>query len=154
MDKKPETSKKLKVRSSVKPEVKLEFIAEWRLFWAGLLGEETEAEKREEKLVSKVHELTQPKIKTLIKTLSQDRLGLNRELERIIEESDELSSKIEALKLVKGDYSEIETQLASLNEQGEQLTLQLEVLDKKLKIIRQRENDLNQARKLLKNSEA
>lgn len=153
MDQEPQNLKPKKNKSAAKEpksKVKAEFISEWKLFWAGLLGEEPEIEKRDEKLISKVHELSQAKIKTLIKTLSDDRHSLNHELERVIEETDLLTSKLEAQRLVGGDISDLEKSLVELNNLGESLTLQLEQLDQKLKIIRQRDNDLKLMKKLSK----
>ncbi|MFN7904957.1 MAG: hypothetical protein ACK5P5_07210 [Pseudobdellovibrionaceae bacterium] len=104
-------------------------------FWEYITGDE-------EFKTSSLPALKPDQILSITKSLSDERKKINQKLERIHKELDLLSIKLDSLKLVGGDDEKTFERISELNNQGEQLSLQLEKLDANLKLVRDQREQL------------
>jgi len=115
---------------------------DWSLFWHGIVGDEETERPADAFDTAKVEALTLEQIKKITKSLSQDRKKLNQKIEEVNKEIDLNSEKIESLKLVGGDLESTVDHINRLNDIGQQLTTQLDKLNRQLKFFRIREDFL------------
>lgn len=126
-----------------KPRSVVNFMTEWNLFWDGLKGEDqAEPDLNDPFVTGKLQSLTLVQIKEMTKALSQGRRKLNQKMEILSKEIENSTQTVESLKLVGGEPSEIEKKINDLNDQGQQLSLQLQQLNERLKWARRREDEL------------
>lgn len=111
---------------------------EWSLFWETFIEDEI----KDEVLRDKIETLSPEQIEALCKAISFERKRLNQRLESLKKEIDLNSAKLEALKLVGGDLGDTIQNLNRLSDLGQEVSLQLEKVDKRLKIIRYNEDKL------------
>ncbi|MFN8790159.1 MAG: hypothetical protein ACK5Y2_01735 [Bdellovibrionales bacterium] len=113
------------------------FKIEWSLFWEGLLGDHADSEKDGLEsgggLLSPVQPLSRDKIQALIKDLSNQRKLLHKQIEKLNKEIELSSTKVESLRLVGSEPEETLNRINELTDRGQELSLQLEKLDRKLK---------------------
>jgi chromosome segregation ATPase len=121
---------------------------EWNLFWETLFDDDDEMPKiLEDSSQSmdpfengKLEVLTLDKIKVITKALSSDRKKLHQRLEEINKELDENSAKLESLALVGGHAEETEFRISHLSDLGHSISEQLNRINDRLKMARQRED--------------
>lgn len=115
---------------------------EWSLFWEGLLGDNEERAEGEEQNAEKpVVVLTREKLQALIKDLSTQKKQLHKQIEKINKELELNTTKLESLKLVGSEPEDTITRINELTDRGHELSLQLEKLDEKLKLVRNHEKE-------------
>lgn len=132
------TKKPRTVRSKSDPKTSFvqDLKTEWSLFWAGFKADD------ETLPLDKPEELSLDQLKTLKKSLSDERKKLNQKLESIRKEIDVNTAKVDSLKIVGGKTEEILLRIADLNDQGQKVSEQLARMDHRLKLARAQENHL------------
>ena len=120
---------------------------EWSLFWAGIAGEDETPAPGESKFedpfeTGKLHILTIEQVKQITRALSQDRKKINQKIEQINREIDLNTERLDSIKLVSGDSTEIIGEINKLNDIGMKLGLQLEKVSHQLDRFRSREDEL------------
>lgn len=111
---------------------------EWNLFWAGFQSDDESAEIAK----NAPEKLTRDQIKTIKKSLSDERKRLNQRLESIRKEIDINQAKLESLKIVGGSQEDTLQRLSELNDTGQQISEQLARVDHRLKLARTQEGFL------------
>lgn len=111
---------------------------EWNLFWAGFQSDETSIEIAKKD----PEELSLDQLKTLKKTLSDERKKLNQRLETLRKEIEINTAKLDSLKIVGGEIEETLQRLSELNDSGQQISEQLARVDHRLKLARSQETRL------------
>ncbi len=126
---------------------------QWQLFWEGLSLDqvddqnqvkETEGTENSEFADFQTQDLpamTEEFFEEMTKHLSLERQKAHQQLEKMNKEIELLNAKMESLKLVGGDLEESHQRMNELTESGFALTGQLEKLDHKLKVIRQKHTE-------------
>lgn len=120
------------------------FKIEWSLFWEGILGDHSEvevAEVEKKKPQESVRVLTRENIQTLIKELSNQRKQLHKQIEKVNKEIELNSTKLESLRLVGSEPEDTINRINELSDKGQELSLELEKLDQKLKWVRAHEKE-------------
>ena len=126
---------------------------EWNLFWETILGDEEEsieAQAAEPKtkdpfVTGKLETLTLEQIKAITKALSSDRRKLNQRLEKLREEMDEYTSKLENHQLLGGEPAEAQAKINELSDLGQSISEQLNRINERLRIARQREDAIKKS---------
>lgn len=129
---------------------------EWNLFWETILGDETDEDGGEEPqaktkdpfVTGKLETLNLDQIKAITKALSSDRRKLNQRMETLNREIEENSQRLESLKLVGGEPEETVQKITELNDLGQTLSEQLNRINERLKLARQREDIIKKAPRL------
>lgn len=138
--KEPPQREHLKIKHKNRKNILDELRKEWKLFWETLLPDENKT------LIdldaAQVALLSREEIKTCIKSLSLKKNEIHRELEKIQKEIELNQAKRESLSLVGGDFESVDERLNVLSELGSSLSEQLEVLNHRLKLMRQRDDSL------------
>ena len=120
---------------------------EWNLFWHTILGDEDETiEIRDPFETGKLDALSAEQIKAITKALSADRKLLNQKLEYLNKEVDLNNAKLESLRLVGGEPEETEERLRQLSEMGFGISEQLNKINERLRLIRQREDQIKKGK--------
>lgn len=117
---------------------------EWALFLEAFQGDE-ESEKNDSFENSKVEVLSLDRVRELTKVLTEDRKKLNQKLETLSKELDLNSAKLESLRLVGGDEDETLNRIHELNDLGQSMAEALAKLDKKLREVRTKELEIQEA---------
>ena len=115
---------------------------EWSLFWETLTGEDVvieDADNKDPFLSGKLDILNLEQIKVMTKALSTDRKKLNQKLESLNKELDMNSIKLESLRLVGGDTQETVERINELSDLGQALGDQLDKINDRLRMTRERE---------------
>lgn len=131
---------------------------EWALFWDTILGDEEsdqEGKRSEESLESKdpfingkLETLSLEQIKAITRALSSDRKKLNQKMESVNKELELNVAKLESLKLVGGDFEEPLVRIDELNNQGQKFSEQMSEISERLRLARQREDEIKKSRTL------
>lgn len=131
---------------------------EWSLFWDTILGDEDsdqDGKKNEDNLESKdpfvngkLESLSLEQIKAITRALSSDRKKLNQKMESLNKELELNVAKLESLKLVGGDFEEPLLRIDELNTQGQKFSEQMNDISERLRLARQREDEIKKARTL------
>ncbi|MFP5520041.1 MAG: hypothetical protein ACLGGX_09070 [Bdellovibrionia bacterium] len=120
---------------------------EWSLLWSNLVDEEPKvAPVNEKDLASKVKKLSAEQVRQLSKGLSLERKHLNMKLESTQKELELCHAKCESMKVVGADTTEMRERIESLTDQGVALSEALQKLDEQIRVIRNREQELNNFR--------
>lgn len=123
---------------------------EWALFLEAFQGDEEaeagKAGKSEENFENgSVQVLSLERVRELTKALTADRKRLNQKLETLSKELDLNSAKLESLRLVGGDEDETVSRIHELNDLGQSMAEALAKLDKKLRDVREKEMEIQEA---------
>lgn len=133
-------------------------IKEWSLFWQTFASED-EGDDQGEKdkqsssfskdpfLTGQIETLGLEQIRAITKALSSDRKKLNQKLESLRKEIDLNSAKLEALRLVGGDFEQTLQNINTLNDLGESINSQLGKINDRLKMARAREDRIKSAKR-------
>lgn len=113
---------------------------EWSLFWEAFQGEKEGDDFSNEQL--KVLDLDQ--IREITKALLEDRKKINQKLESLSKEIDLNSAKLESLRLVGAEEDTTLERIHELNDLGQTMAQTLTKLDKKLREIREQENQIQE----------
>lgn len=114
---------------------------EWSLLWESIAGDES-AETENPFETGKVRALSLDDVKHLTREMSQDRRKLNRRLESLTKEIELNTAKLESVRLVGGEAEETVRKISELHEQGQRVATELEELDQKLRMARDREDQI------------
>lgn len=117
---------------------------EWALLMEAFHGDE-ESESNEAFENQTVEVMSLDKVRQLTKALTEDRKKLNQKLETLSKELDLNSAKLESLRLVGGDDSETLDRIHELNDLGQTMAEALAKLDTKLKAVRSKEIEIQEA---------
>lgn len=127
---------------------------EWSLFWQTILTDEVETESDPSDINSKdpfengkLESLSYEQIKTITRALSSDRKLLNQRLEALNQELEENAAKVESLKLVGGDFEQPLQKINELSDEGQTLSDKLDKINQRLRLAREREDEIKMARK-------
>lgn len=112
---------------------------EWSLLWHSISGEEIEFQSVHQLGQDFFEKLDFDQLRQFGKKLSDERKVVHQKLEHMQKELDILHAKSEGLRLVGGEAAETEKRIDLLHDQGVKLTDQLQIIDQKLKLIRDRE---------------
>lgn len=112
---------------------------EWALLWHSISGDEIEFQNVQQLGQDFFEKLDFEQLRKIGKKLSNERKIVHQQLEHMQKELEILNAKAEGLKLVGGEAGETEKRIDQLHDQGVLLTDQLQVIDQKLKLIRERE---------------
>jgi hypothetical protein len=93
---------------------------------------------------SKLELLGLNEVRELMRALTDDRKKLNQKLESINKEIDLNTAKLESLRLVGAEDSEILKRIHELNDLGQSVANALGKVDRRLRAIRQKEDALQQ----------
>ena len=104
---------------------------EWSLLLHSFLEESSEQQELLNQMKSS--ELTHDQIKVIKKELSSKRKKMNQSIEKIKIKIEQVSSVIENLELVGSDTSGLIKEIDFLNNEGEKISEEVFVLDKKIK---------------------
>lgn len=122
---------------------------EWRLFWETLghswedgESQDSESTPEQHQFQEKLQLLSRDQIKALGKALSLDRKRINQRIEKLNRELELNTLKLQSAKLVGSDFEKLEHNINELSDLGVALSLQLQNLDERLRIIREREQEL------------
>jgi DNA repair exonuclease SbcCD ATPase subunit len=122
---------------------------EWKLFWETLghswedeEAPEAEATPEQHLFEKKLQLLSPDQLKALGKALSLDRKRINQRIEKLNRELELSTLKLQSAKLVGGDFEKLEQNINELSDLGVALSLQLQNLDERLKMMREREQEL------------
>lgn len=124
---------------------------EWNLFWENLTADNAENRENKEdasELLPAPTPLTLEQVKALTKALSTDRKRLNLKLEEIRRKIEENSARLESLKVVGGSEEETFQTISELSDQGQKISEQLNKVDERLRVARQREDEIKKAAQL------
>ncbi len=131
---------------------------EWSLFWDTILGDDDsdqEGKKNEDGLETKdpfvngkLESLSLEQIKAITRALSSDRKKLNQKMESLNKELELNAAKLESLKLVGGDFEEPLVRIDELNSQGQKFSEQMNEISERLRLARQREDEIKKSRTL------
>ena len=110
--------------------------SEWSLLWGTLEPETSEVDLKE------IEPLNAEQLKAISKILSQDRKRVYQKIETLNKEVELNSAKLESLKLVGSESTDTLERLNLLADQGQSLSNELAKLDEKLRIARQKQEDL------------
>jgi hypothetical protein len=127
-------------RRETSVEGKTSLLNEWSLFWDSLTGERPQIDEGLDHQQLQAMSLNQTQ--DLIRVLSQDRRKMNQKIESINKEIGLNSSKLESVRLVGAEEDSILKRINELNDQGQKLSLELAVLDEKLRRARDFERGL------------
>lgn len=111
---------------------------EWNLFWAGFQSDDEVAEVAK----NKPEDLSLDQLKSIKKSLSDERKRLNQRLETLRKEIEINTAKLDSLKIVGGKIDETLQRLSELNDSGQQISEQLARVDHRLKLARTQEGRL------------
>ena len=114
------------------------FKIEWSLFWDGLLGDHEKVLN-----VEPLRVLSKEQVHQLIKDLSSQRKQLHKQIESVNKEIELNSVKLESLKLVGSESAETISRINQLSDTGQELGLELQKLNHKLKLARTREKEIS-----------
>lgn len=122
---------------------------EWKLFWE-TLGHSWEdgdshgpdATPEQVQFQDKIQLLSQEQMNALTKALSQDRKRINQRIEKLNRELELSTLKLQSAKFVGIEFEKLEQSINELSDLGVALSLQLQNLDERLRIIREREQEL------------
>ncbi|QDK39219.1 hypothetical protein [Bdellovibrio sp. NC01] len=118
---------------------------EWALFLEAFQGDD-EADKNDASFEdSKVEAMSLDRVRQITKGLTEDRKKLNQKLETLSKELDLNSAKLESLRLVGGDEDETLNRIHELNDLGQSMAEALAKLDKKLREVRTKELEIQEA---------
>jgi hypothetical protein len=118
---------------------------EWALFWESFHNESDESpEATGEMANGKLEVLSLERVREITKALIEDRKRLNQKLESLSKEIDLNSAKLESLRLVGGEEDGTLKRIHELNDLGQNLAETLTKLDKKLREVREKENELQE----------
>lgn len=112
---------------------------EWALLWHSISGEDVEFQNVQQLGQDFFEKLDFDQLRQVGKKLSDERKIVHQKLEHMQKELDILHAKADGLRLVGGEAAETEKRIDHLHDQGVRLTDQLQVIDQKLKLIRDRE---------------
>lgn len=133
-------AKKSKSPKSLKAKADAGFVEslknEWNLFWAGFSSDDEAAANLAR---NAPEQLNLDQLKTIKKSLSDERKSLNQRLETLRKEIDINQAKLESLRIVGGSIEEIQQRLSELNDQGQNISEQLARVDHRLKLARSQE---------------
>lgn len=118
---------------------------EWSLFcevFQSNKGKNPEAADAFE--TGKLEVLSLDQIREITRLLLEDRKKINQKMESISREIDLNSSKLESLRLVGAEQDETLNRIHELNDLGQNMSLALEKLDKKIREIREQENRIQE----------
>lgn len=101
--------------------------SEWALFWASLSEDDDQIQNKH------YARFEEKEVPELLKSLSSQRNQINKKLESIKREIELSTAKVESLRLVGSDFSEIEEGIQELSNEGFRLSEDLSRLDEKLK---------------------
>ena len=126
---------------------------EWNLFWETILGDEPEesesqatgAKTKDPFVTGKLESLTLEQIKAITKALSSDRRKLNQRLEKLRQEMDEYTMKLENHQLLGGEPAEAQAKINELSDLGQSISEQLDRINERLKMARQREGAIKKS---------
>jgi hypothetical protein len=113
---------------------------EWKLFWAGIIGDEPEKIDLNDHTPLQVLNLEQTK--TLIRTLSNDRRKIHRRLESINKEIEDNTQRLQTIELVGGEKDETLKAIEKLSDLGIQMSHELEKLNERLKEARRTQDQM------------
>ena len=99
-------------------------------------------------MTGQIETLGLEQIRAITKALSSDRKKLNQKLESLRKEIDLNSAKLEALRLVGGDFEQTLQNINSLHDLGESINSQLGKINDRLKMARAREDRIKSAKRL------
>lgn len=116
---------------------------EWALLWESLGAEDAEHPETENAFeTGRVRSLTLDDVRRLTREMSNGRRRLNRRLESLHKEIELNSAKLESLRVVGGEDDETVRKIHELTEQGQQVTHELDELNRKLRLAREHEDRL------------
>lgn len=118
---------------------------EWSLFWDAFQGEQDETKKSDDiNSYGKLEIMSLDQIRDITKSLVEDRKKLNQNLELVSKEIDLNSAKLDSLRLVGREDADTLKHIHDLHDLGQNLAMALSRLDKKLREIREKENELQE----------
>ena len=119
---------------------------EWSLLWDAINGEESNRDETENELGKNdpLSVMTLSQVRDLAKKLIEDRKQLNQKLELVSKEIDLNSAKLESLRLVGAEGVDTLQRIHDLHDLGQSMATALSNLDKKLRDIREKENQINE----------
>lgn len=111
---------------------------EWELFWASF----TEEAPEQKPLVLtaaeiEISHLSPDELNDLVKKMSSYKKKIHQRIEDIQSEIDETKQKVESVMLVGGDTQDIIEDIEALEDEGFELTEEIQKIDAKLKLVRQ-----------------
>ena len=113
---------------------------EWTWLWESIVGDSNESEDSFE--TGQLRVLSLDDVRRLTRELSHGRRKLNRRLEMLTKELELNTTKLESLRLVGAEEAPLLQRIHALHEQGQRITQDLADLDEKLRIAREREQDI------------
>lgn len=128
---------------------------EWALFWDTILGDEEIESTGDGPVIKdpfvngKLESLSLEQVKAITRALSSDRKKLNQKLESLNKEIELNSVKLDSLKLVGGDFEDPLKRINELSDQGQRFSDQLNEINERLRLARQREDAIKKSRREL-----
>ena len=115
---------------------------EWSLFWDSISGDFLETPPEDPFETGRVQVLTLEQVKEISRTLSKSRRQVNQKIESVTKEIEQLSTRLDSLRLVGGQEDDSLKKLHELSDQGQALSQELAGIDERLKRVRQAEEIL------------
>lgn len=111
---------------------------EWSLFWASFT-EETSEQKPMVLTTAEIeiNHLSPDELKDVVKKMSSYKKKIHQRIEDIRSEIDETKQKVESVMLVGGNTQDIIKEIEALEDEGFELTEEIQKIDAKLKLVRQ-----------------
>ncbi|AGH96465.1 hypothetical protein [Pseudobdellovibrio exovorus] len=107
---------------------------EWSLLLHTFLDDSSEAKKSDEMITQmKASPLTLDQIKGMRKDLSSKRKKMNQSIEKLKSKIEQMSNVVDNLELVGSDTTGLVKEINMLNNEGEQISEEIIVLDQKIK---------------------
>lgn len=118
---------------------------EWNLFWHSIVGDEDDqiaSNSEQDIFENKLQNMSLEQIRSITKSLSQDRKLINQRIEVLHKEIELNQAKLDGLKAIGQEFSIEDRRLTELHDLGQNLTQQLSKLDVFLKLARKREAEI------------
>lgn len=107
---------------------------EWSLLLHTFLDDSSETKKSDEMITQmKASPLTLDQIKGMRKDLSSKRKKMNQSIEKLKSKIEQMSNVVDNLELVGSDTTGLVKEINMLNNEGEQISEEIIVLDQKIK---------------------
>jgi len=117
---------------------------EWALLWEVFSEEESDESQKDAFESGKLDILGPEQIRDMTKALSEGRKRLNQKLETVNKELDQTSAKLESLRAKGQADDETLKRIHELHDLGQSVSDALVRLDDRLRLARQREEDLRE----------
>lgn len=117
---------------------------ELSLLWDAFQGEEENTNSKNPSINGKLEVLSLDQIREITRALVEDRKKLNQKLESVSKEIDLNSAKLESLRLVGAEDEDTLKRIHELHDLGQSMVTALSKLDKQLRYIREKEDQIHE----------